>query len=333
MARPVILFTGQWVDHPLEELATKASDWGFQGFELCCWGDHFEVQRAISEERYCQHKLDMLAEHGLAAPVLANHRVSQAIADCIDVRHKSLVPDYIWGDGVPDGVRNRAQEEMRATILAAEKMGIGIVAGFTGSPISSYVVGYPPPSESVVTAGFKECAEKWNPILDYCRDHGIKYALEIHPGQMAFDFYSAEMLLDTLGGREELGFTLDPSHLHWQGVDPVEFIRRFPERIIHVQVKDAVVTLNGRSSLLNSYCGYGDWRRGWEPRAPGHGGIDWEAIIRALNNIGYQGSLAVEWKDFGMDRDSGAEEACRFVKRLDFQPAQKDCNNKFHDAV
>jgi sugar phosphate isomerase/epimerase len=333
MARQVILFTAQWVDLPLEELAKKASDWGFQGFELCCWGDHFEVPRAISQEGYCQQKLDMLAEHGLLAPVLSNHRVSQAIADCIDVRHKNLVPDYIWGDGVPDGVRDRAREEMKATILAAEKMGIGIVAGFTGSPLWSYVAGYPLPSESVVTAGFRECAQKWNPILDCCRDHGIKYALEIHPGQMAFDLYSAEMLLDALGGREELNFALDPSHLHWQGVDPVEFIRRFPERIIHVQVKDALVTLNGRTSLLNSYCSYGDWRRGWQPRAPGHGGIDWEAIIRSLNDIGYQGSLAVEWNDSGMDRDFGVEEACKFTKRLDYEPAPKHCSNTFHDAL
>ena len=262
MARPVLLFTGQWTDLPLEELAARASEWGYQGLELCCWGNHFEVQRALAEDDYCQRKLDLLGQCGLTAPVLANHRVSQAVADHIDDRHKVLMPDHVWGDGNPEGVRRRAIEEMMSTILAAEKMGVGTVSGLSGSPIWSYVLGYPPASAEVVSAGIKECIDRWTPIFDLCRDHGIRYAFEVHPGQIAFDLYSAEMFLDALGGREEFGFTLDPSHLHWSGVDPVEFIRRFPDRIFHVHVKDVVLTLNGRNSLLNSYLDYGDHRRG-----------------------------------------------------------------------
>ena len=331
MARPIVLFTGQWTDLPLESLAGKAGEWGYHGLELCCWGDHFEVKRAVTEDEYCQRKLDILAQYGLTAPLLANHRVSQAVADRIDDRHKQLLPNSVWGNGDPDGVRQRAVEEMMATILAAEKMGIGTVAGFTGSPIWSYVLGYPPASAAIVTAGLRECADRWRPILDLCRDHGIRYAFEVHPGQIAFDLYSAEMFLDALGGREEFGFTLDPSHLHWSGVDPVEFIRRFPDRIFHVHVKDAVLALDGRSSLLNSYLDHGDSRRGWQPRAPGHGGVDWEALIRALNDAGYEGALAVEWKDSGMEREAGAEEACKFVKRLDFQPARRNNNSAFRD--
>ena len=88
-------------------------------------------------------------------------------------------------------------------------------------------------------------------------------------------------------------------------------------------VKDAVLTLNGRSGLLGSYLPPGHPQRGWDFRSPGHGGIDWEAVIRALNDIGYEGPLSVEWKDNGMDREYGAEEACKFVKRLDFEPARK----------
>jgi sugar phosphate isomerase/epimerase len=331
MARPVLLFTSQWTDLSLEELAQKASDWGYQGFELCCWGDHFEVQRASSEAGYCQAKLDMLAKHGLSAPVISNHRVSQAIGDVIDARHRDLVPEYVWGDGEPENVRQRAHEEIMATIRAAQKMGVGIVGGFMGSSIWSYVVGYPPPSAAMVAAAFKECAARWNPILDACCDHGVKYAFEIHPGQIAFDFYTAERLLDALGGREEFGFTLDPSHLHWQGLDPVEFVRRFPDRIFHVHVKDSVLTLNGRTSLLNSYLAHGDSRRGWDNRAPGHGGIDWEALVRALNDIGYQGALAVEWKDSGMNREYGTEEACKFVRRLDFEPARPGRSDAFKE--
>lgn len=320
MPRPVLLFSGQWADLPLEELAAQAGEWGYQGLELCCWGDHFEVQRAISDEDYCQRKLELLGGFGLQVPILSNHRVGQAVCDVIDVRHKQLLPDYVWADGNPAGVRERAIEEMMATVRAAEKLGVAVVGGFSGSPLWSYVAGYPRADAQTVRAALESFAQLWSPILDVCRDAGIRYALEVHPGQLAFDLYSAEMVLDAVHGREELGFILDPSHLHWLGVDPVEFVRRFPEKIYHVHIKDIRLTLNGRSSLLNSYLPDGDPRRGWEYRSPGHGGVDWESFIRALNEAGYQGPLAVEWKDPGMNREHGAEEACKFVKRLDFDP-------------
>jgi len=209
---------------------------------------------------------------------------------------------------------------MTATIRAAQKLGIAVVGGFSGSPLWSYVAGYPPPRPETVAAGFRDFAHRWNPILDVCRDCGVKFAYEVHPGQIAFDLYSAEMALDALQGREEFGFLFDPSHLHWQGVDPVEFLRRFADRILHVHIKDASIHLNGRNSLLGSYLPYGDPRRGWEFRSPGRGGIDWESVIRGLNEIGYAGPLSVEWKDTGMAPEYGAEDACKFVKRLDFEP-------------
>jgi sugar phosphate isomerase/epimerase len=321
MPRPVVLFTGQWADLPLEELIPKVAEWGYQGLDLCCWGDHFEVQRALADPDYCSRKLDLLNNHELSIAVVSNHRVGQAVCDVIDGRHRALLPDYVWGDGKPEGIRERAAEEMMATVRAAQKLGVSVVAGFTGSPLWSYVAGYPAPDPAVVAEAWRTFAHQWNPILDVCHEAGIRFAFEVHPGQIAFDLYTAEMALDALEGREEFGFTLDPSHLHWQGVDPVAFIRRFRDRIYHVHIKDVVLTLPGTSSILNSYLPAGDPRRGWEFRAPGHGGVDWEAFIRALNEIGYAGPLAVEFKDGGMDRDYGAEEACKFVKRLDFPPA------------
>ncbi|MBL9123937.1 MAG: sugar phosphate isomerase/epimerase, partial [Planctomycetaceae bacterium] len=149
---------------------------------------------------------------------------------------------------------------------------------------------------------------------------GVKFALEVHPTEIAFDLYSAERTLAALDRREEFGFNFDPSHLLWQGVDPVEFLRAFPDRIYHVHIKDAIVTLNGRSGILSSHLNFGDPRRGWDFRSPGRGGVNFEEIIRALNQLGYAGPLSVEWEDSGMDREAGAREAAEFVKRLDFAP-------------
>ena len=332
MARPVLLFTGPWADVPLDTLVQQAGEWGYQGLELCCWGDHFEVQRALSDPDYCPQKLDLLSRHDLSVLVLSNHRVGQAVCDPIDRRHQALVPEYVWGDGNPTGVRQRAAEELAATILAAERLGVAVVGGFSGSPLWSYVLGYPGPTPAVVAEGLAEFAHAFGPILDACRDHGVKFALEVHPGQVAFDLYSTEMVLDALHGREELGLLFDPSHLHWQGVDPVEFVRRFPDRIYHVHMRDATLTLNGRSSLLGSYLPPGDPRRGWDSRAPGHGGLDWEAIIRALNEIAYEGPLAVDLRDPGMNREHAADEACKFVKRLDFEPARRPDGGAFRQS-
>ena len=321
MPRPVILFSGGWADVPFAEFAAKVADWGYQGLELCCWGDHFEVQRAISDDEYCPKKLDLLARHDLQPAVLGSYRVGQAVCDAIEPRHRRILPDYVWGDGDPEGVRERATQEMLATVQAAQKLGVGVISGFTGSPLWPGVTGYPRASADEVAQGLEIFAGQWSPILDACRDAGIRFALEVHPGQVAFDLYSAEAVLDVLDGREEFGFTLDPSHLHWQGVDPVQFVRRFPDRIYHVHIKDIALTLDGRSGVLNAYSSVGDARRGWEFRAPGHGGVDWESLIRALKSAGYDGPLSVEFSDAAMQRDAGAEEACRFVKRLDFERA------------
>lgn len=329
MPRPVILFTNGWTDLPLADLAAKAADWGYAGLELACWGDHFEVQRALSESDYVPGKLDLLSGHDLQVPVLSNHRTGQAVCDPIDVRHKGLLPDYVWGDGKPTGVRQRAAEEMAATFRAAQRLGASVVSGFTGSPLWSYVAGYPGPTPEIVEAGFHDFVKLWTPVLDVARDEGVRFAFEVHPGQIAFDLYSAKMVLDALHGRPEFGFTFDPSHLHWQGIDPAEFVRRFADRIYHVHIKDAVLTLTGRAGVLNGYLQSGDPRRGWQFRCPGRGGIDWEAVIRALNEAGYAGPLSVEYHDRGMDREHGAREACEFVKRLDFEPAAPPGGNAF----
>jgi sugar phosphate isomerase/epimerase len=322
LARPVILCSEPWTDLPLAELAHKAAAWGYQGLELSAAGDHLEVQRAASEDDYCSQKLELLAQCQLAVPVVNGQRVGQAVADPIDQRHQALLPDYVWGDGKPLGVQQRAAEEMMATCRIAQKLGATVVSGCGGSPLWSFVAGYPTATAEQVRDGLAAFAELWNPILDVCRETGVKFALLVQPGQIAFDLYSAEQVLEALEGREEFGFTFDPAALHWQGVDPVEFLRRFGPRIYHVHMCDVALMLNGRSSLLGSNLPAGDPRRGWERRAPGHGGLDWEGLIRALNQVGYDGPLSVAWHDAGMARDVGAEEACKFVKRLDFEPAQ-----------
>lgn len=321
MPRPRTLFTGQWADMPLAVLAEKAAAWGYDGLELACWGDHFEVDRALSEDDYCRGRHDLLAEHGLRTWAISNHLVGQCVCDRIDERHRAIVPDRVWGDGEPEGVRRRAAEEMKATAQAAKAMGLTVVNGFTGSSIWGDWYFFPPTGQDHVDRGFRDFADRWNPILDVFDACGVRFALEVHPGEIAYDTVTAERAIAAVDGRSAFAFNFDPSHLVWQGVDPVRFLDRFAGRIAHVHVKDVIRTLDGDTGILGSHLAFGDHRRGWDFRSPGRGEVDFEEIIRALNRIGYDGPLSVEWEDATMDREHGAREAVELLVGLDFPPS------------
>ena len=331
MARPVTLFTGQWADMPIQELSRKVKEFGYDGIELACWGDHFEVDKALSDDSYCARKRELLESHDLQCHAISAHLVGQAVLDRVDARHKAILPDYVWGDGDPEGVSLRAAEELKDTARAAQKFGVSVVNGFTGSSIWHLNYSFPPTPPAMIDAGFALLAERFNPILDVFAECGVRFALEVHPTEIAFDLYTAQRALEALDHREEFGFNFDPSHLLWQMVDPVEFIRAFPDRIYHVHVKDAITTLNGKTGILASHLNFGDPRRGWDFRSPGRGGVNFEEITRALNDIGYNGPLSVEWEDSGMEREFGAKEAAHWVKKMDFAPSTQAFDAAFEE--
>ena len=320
MARNVTLFTGQWADLPLVELLPKVKSFGYDGVELACWGDHFEVDRAAEDPDYCDARRALLEEHGLGCWAISNHLAGQLVCDLNDDRSDAFAPEELAGD--PEAKREWAIETMKKTARAAKNFGVSVVNGFTGSSIWHLLYSFPPVSPETIKNGYELFRELWTPILDVFEDCGVKFALEVHPTEIAFDIYSARTALKAVGNRENFGFNFDPSHLIWQGMDPVKFIEEFSDRIYHVHMKDAATTLDGRRGLLGSHLNFGDPRRGWDFRSVGRGDIDFEEIIRALNRIDYQGPLSVEWEDSGMDREHGAEESCEFVKNLDFEPSE-----------
>ncbi len=322
MNRPVTLFTGQWADLPLEVLAAKAAAWGYDGLELACWGDHFDVQAAVADPEYCRGRHALLARHGLAVHAISNHLVGQAVCDRIDARHEAILPARVWGDGDPEGVRRRAALEMEDTARAAARLGVEVVNGFTGSPVWHLLYSFPPVQREQIDDGFREFAGRWVSVLDVFSAEGVRFALEVHPTEIAFDIVTAERALEWLDGHPAFGFNYDPSHLAYQGVDYVDFIRRFADRIHHVHMKDVWWSRRPvAAGVFGGHTDFGDPRRYWDFRSPGRGRVDFEAVIRALNRAGYRGPLSVEWEDAGMDREHGAAEACAFVRNLAFPPS------------
>ena len=333
MPRSLTLFTGQWADLPIEKLAPMARQMGYEGLELACWGDHFDVDAAASSAPYRQRLWEILTENQLTCFAISNHLVGQAVCDLIDERHKSILPPDVWGDGETEGVRQRAADKMILTAKAAraffnDKPGFQknphrvVVNGFTGSSVWHSIYAFPPTSQEYWDKGFEDFAKRWTPILDAFAKEDVDFALEVHPTEIAFDTASAERALAAVGNHPRFGFNYDPSHLGYQGVDYVQFIRRFAERIFHVHVKDAWWGHgDGSVGVFGGHTNFGDARRAWDFRSPGRGDIRFEDVIVALNDIRYSGPLSVEWEDIRMDRIHGATEAAAFVKKLDFAPS------------
>jgi len=322
MPRPVTLFTGQWADLPLAELAERCGAWGFDGLELATAGDHFDVPAALDDPAYCAGVRRLLERHGLGVWTISAHLVGQAVCDPIDARHAAILPPEVWGDGEPEGVRRRAAERMKDSARAAAQLGVDVVTGFTGSPIWHLLYSFPPNDPRQIERGYEAFAERWAPIIDVFDAEGVRFALEVHPTEIAYDAVTTQRALQALDRRPGFGLNADPSHLVHQFLDPEAFVDEFADRVYHVHVKDARRRLDGRRSILASHLDFGHRDRGWDFVSPGHGDVDFEAMLRALNRAGYAGPLSVEWEDSGMEREWGAPDAVAFVRRVDFPPSQ-----------
>lgn len=323
----VTLCTIQWADIPFDELCTLAKKMGYDGLEVACWGNGIDVDRAISDESYVNWMKENLKKNGLVMTALAVHIIGQCVGDDPDPRLNNFAPSALANN--PEAIRQWAIDTMMKVPVVAAKFGVHVVTGFTGSPIWKYMYSFPQTTEEMIEAGFNRIVELWSPILDVFKKCDVKFALEVHPGEIAFDYYSTKRLLAKFADRKEFGLNFDPSHLIWQGIKPHLFLNDFIDRVYHVHMKDAAVTLDGRSGILGSHIDFGDLRRGWNFRSLGHGDVNFEEIIRVLNAYGYDGPLSVEWEDSGMDRIDGATEAAAFVRRVDFKPSAV----KFDEAI
>jgi len=327
MSRPVTLFTGQWADLPFDTICAKAKSFGYDGLEIACWGDHLDLKKAATDPAYAKGRLDILAKHGLKTWAIGTHLVGQCVGDRWDPRLDGFAPPEFAGK--PDKIREWGIEYMKYAAAAAKNLGVKVATGFMGSPVWAYWYSFPQTTEEMINDAFKEIVKLWTPIFDEFDKQGIKFALEVHPTEIAYDYYTAQRLLEEFKYRPTLGFNFDPSHLLWQGVTPHIFLRDFAKQVYHVHMKDAAVTLDGKAGILGSHITFGDTRRGWNFRSLGHGDVNFEDIIRELNVMNYQGPLSVEWEDSGMEREYGAKEACEFVRDINFAPS----NVAFDEAL
>lgn len=330
MGRPITIFTGQWTDLPFEEVCELMGKIGYDGLEIACWGGHMDVEKAAKDPKYVDQRLKILEKNGLKCWTLGNHIGGQCVGDAFgDPRLKGFAPATCKND---EEVRAWGIQTMKYTAQAAKNMGCKVVTGFLGSPIWKYLYSFPATEPKMVEDGYKEIYELWSPIFDEFDKCGVKFAHEVHPSEIAYDYYTTEKLLETFKGRKTLGINFDPSHLQWQGVDPALFFRDFAKNIYHVHIKDCYVKLDGRAGILGSHIQFGDLRRGWNFVSPGHGDVNFELIIREANTAGYNGPLSIEWEDNGMERVYGATDALAFTKKIDFGASNVDFDKKMKNS-
>ena len=228
MNRPVTLFTGQWADLPLEDLAPKAGGWGFDGLELACWGDHFEVDRALADAGYCRARQ---RDPGAQRPERAGDRRAPRRAG--GVRPDRRAPP---GDPAAGGVRRRrAGGRPRPRGGADEGHGAGgrAARGAAGERLHRLVDLAPAllvPAQRLRRDRARRTrtspsvgGRSWTSSTQ----EGVKFGLEVHPTEIAYDFVTTRKTLDAIGNREAFGINLDPSHFAHQFLDTAQFALEF----------------------------------------------------------------------------------------------------------
>ena len=321
MGKRFTLFTGQWADLTLEEVAGLAAGWGYDGLEIAVSGEHLDAWR-WDDDDYVEGRLEILRRHGWAAgrsPTTSRARPSATTRSTTGTGRSS--GRRSGATATPRACGTRAAEEMQLTARLAKRMGVDTVVGFTGSSIWQYVAMFPPvPGRA-----------------DRGRLPGLRRPLEPDPGRLRRVRRAVRprgaplrdrlrLLVDRphpggdrppRGVRAELG----PEPHDVAGPRPGRLHQRLrrPDLPRGLQGHPAAPGRRPQRPMLSSHLPWGDPRRGWDFVSTGRGEVPWEDAFRALAAIGYDGPISVEWEDAGMDRLHGAPEALEFLRRFDFE--------------
>jgi len=295
----------------LQKVLKYVSGLGYEAVEIAAWrgSNHIDIDR-ILKGGATQYK-KTIEKSGLIISGLSNHLEAQLILGPLDASTDD------WCKGTPEEKVKYGTECMKKTVEAAAALDVPVVNGFVGAPNWGAWYIFPPAYEKMYETGFELFAERWGPILDIFASHGIKFAHEVHPQEQAYNIETSEQAIKAVNGKKEFGFNFDPSHLVWQGIDPVVFIKKFGDRIYHMHAKDAELVKENLS--LSGSIPTGAWRRptrGFRFRVVGWGDVPWKRVMTALLEVGYDYVMSYEHEDPVMSREDGCEKCIAFLKPL-----------------
>ncbi|NIM99678.1 MAG: TIM barrel protein [candidate division Zixibacteria bacterium] len=306
------VFTVLYDDKPLEEVAAYASGLGYEMVELAAWkgSNHIDIDEVLKGNT--KDLKETLNKYNLEISALSNHLEGQLVLGPLDESTDDWAPSKDPEEKVKYGMKR-----MKDTARAAAELGVPVVVGFTGSPVWGQWYIFPPKNEEMYEKGWELFAERWNEILDTFKEVGVKFALEVHPTEIAYNIETSEKALEVLAHRKEFGFNFDPSHFIWQMIDPVIFIKKFGDRIYHAHAKDSELQEDevSRSGVIPT----GGWmrpNRGFRFRIPGWGQVNWRRVMTALLTVRYDYVLSYEHEDPVMSREDGCEKTIEYLRPL-----------------
>lgn len=298
-------------DWKLEKVLKYVSGLGYEAVELATWkgANHIDIDKILEGGATAYKKT--IEKYGLIISGLSNHLEGQLVLGPLDASTDD------WFKGTPEEKVKYGTGRMKKTAEAAAALDVPVVNGFIGAPNWGTWYIFPPAFEKMYERGFEIFAERWGGILDHFAAHGVKFAHEVHPQEQAYNIETAEQAIKAVNGKKEFGFNFDPSHLVWQGIDPVVFIKKFGDRIYHCHAKDA--ELVKENVPVSGVIPTGAWRRlgrGFRFRVVGWGDVEWKRIITAMLEVGYNYVLSYEHEDPVMSAEDGAEKCIAYLKPL-----------------
>ena len=274
--------------------------------------DFIDVRKAAESNVYCDELKGHCSEFGIEITELSTHLEGQLIAvhPAYDKLFDSFAPHEVHNN--PKARSEWASQQLRLAAQASANLGLSNQATFSGSLLWPYVYPWPQRSAGLVEEGFRELASRWLPILDAFDEAGVNLCYEIHPGEDLHDGSSFEVFLEQVNGHQRANILYDPSHLVLQGMNYLDFIDIYRDRIKMFHVKDAELNPSGRSGV---YGGYSDWLdRPGRFRSLGDGSVDFKAIFSKLAAYDFDGWAVLEWECCLKNQEDGAKEGASFIK-------------------
>ncbi len=297
----------------LDSIAEWASSLGFKGVQIPTWEKGlFDMDLAATSKDYCDEFKGRLAAHGVVATELATHLQGQLVA--VHPAYDEIADTFADASvkGNPKARAAWAVEEVKKCLSASSNLGLGAMATFSGSLAWPYMYPWPPRPAGLIDDAFAELVRRWKPILDHAEDVGVDCAFELHPGEDLHDGATYDRFLDGVDGHSRANLLFDPSHFLLQGLDYLQFIEIYHERIKAFHVKDSELRTDGRNGVYGGYQGWED--RAGRFRSLGDGQTDFKAIFTALSKHNFDGWAVLEWECAYKDNLVGAAEGAKFIE-------------------
>ncbi|GHO42468.1 sugar phosphate isomerase/epimerase family protein [Ktedonospora formicarum] len=297
----------------LEGITAWAKDLGYKGIQIPAWDSHFiDLDKAAESKQYCD---DLKGQcNGLEITELATHLIGQLVAvhPAFDIMFDAFAPATLHNN--PSERTKWAVEQMFKAIKASRNLGLDVLPTFSGALLWHTMYPWPQRPQGLVELGFKELAQRWQPILNVAEEHGVDLAYEIHPGEDLHDGVTFERFLAATGNHSRVHILYDPSHFVLQHLDYINYITYYKDHIKAFHVKDAEFNSSPRSGV---YGGYQDWQdRPGRFRSLGDGQVDFKRVFSQLTQIGYSSWAVLEWECCIKDSEQGAREGAEFIQSM-----------------